>query len=67
MKLHKIRTGNREDLEDKKYTLSIGVSLGNKWFTIENIIDLIRWSLPRTKYDLVVYVGDSIHAINLVG
>ena len=34
MELYKIRGGNKEDLENKKYTLSVGISLGNKWFTI---------------------------------
>lgn len=65
MELHKIRGGTIENLESKKYTLSIGVSLGNKWFTVENILELIKWSLPLTKDEIVVYVGDSIHAINL--
>ena len=65
MNLHKIRGGNKEDLENKKYTLSVGISLGNKWFTTENIIELIKWSLQNTKDNVIVYIGDSIHAINL--
>lgn len=65
MNLHKIRGGTIEDLEAKKYRLSIGISLGNKWFTVPHIIELIRWALSYTHENVVVYVGDSIHAINL--
>ncbi|OHA86337.1 MAG: hypothetical protein A3A90_00070 [Candidatus Zambryskibacteria bacterium RIFCSPLOWO2_01_FULL_35_19] len=65
MELYKIRGGNKEDLENKKYTLSVGISLGNKWFTTENVIELIKWSLQNSKDDVIVYIGDSIHAINL--
>lgn len=65
MQLHKIRGGNIQDLENKKYNIGVGISLGNKWFTVPNIIGLIRWSLLHTRKDVVVYVADSIHAINL--
>lgn len=65
MNLHKIRGGNLDDLNDKKYNIGVGISLGNKWFTVENIIGLIQWCLPRTREYVVVYVADSIHVINL--
>ncbi len=65
MQLHTIRGGSRERLEAKEYRLSIGVSLGNKWFVKDNIIELIRWSLSNSTDSIVVYVGDSIHAINI--
>ncbi len=65
MELHLVRGGSREDLEDKKYNIGVGISLGNKWFSVENILELIRWALPRTRESVVVYAADSIHAINL--
>lgn len=65
MELHTIRGGNRTTLEARRYNLGIGVSLGNKWFTTENIIRLIRWSLQYTREDVLVHIVDTIHAINI--
>ncbi len=65
MELISIRSGSIGKLRNKEYVLSIGISLGNKWFTPENIAELIKWSLKYSKEKVVIYVGDSIHAINL--
>jgi tRNA-dependent cyclodipeptide synthase len=65
LKLQQIRSGCKEDLENKNYNLGIGISLGSKWHTVSNIIQLIKWSLYYTRENVVVYVADSIHAINL--
>lgn len=65
MKLYGIRGGTREDLEAKKYTIGVGISLGNKWFTVDNIVDLVKWSLEYSRGKVIVYVADSIHAINI--
>lgn len=65
MELYKIRSGTLEELKNKNYTIGVGVSLGNKWFTVENILELTKWSLPLTKDKVIIYVADSIHAINL--
>lgn len=65
MKLHKIRGGTEEELEKDAYTICLGLSLGNRWFTPENIITLMQWALPRTRDFLVVCPADEIHAINL--
>lgn len=65
MNLYTIRGGNKEDLEAKKYTIGIGISLGNKWFSVENIMGLIKWSIQYSKDKVIVYVADSIYAINL--
>jgi len=66
MKLHHIRGGNLIDLENKNYTIGIGISLGNKWFTPENIVEQIKWALQYSKKEVVVYVADSIHTINIM-
>lgn len=52
-------------MESKEYNIGIGVSLGNKWFTVENIVELAKWALPYTRERVIVYVADSIHAINV--
>ena len=60
-----MRGGNIADLEAKKYTIGVGISLGNKWFTPENIIEVAKWSLEHSTGKVVIYAADSIHAINL--
>ncbi len=65
MELHNIRGGTKEALFSKQYNIGIGISLGNKWFTPENILEQTQWALQFTKEYVIVYVADSIHAINL--
>jgi len=65
MQLYSITGGNIEDLNNKQYNIGVGISLGNKWFSVENIVELVKWSFKYTKENVVVYVADSIHAINL--
>lgn len=65
MNLLSIRGGSLSDLENKQYNIGVGVSLGNKWFTVDNTIGLIDWSLRYSKGTVIVYVADTIHAINL--
>jgi tRNA-dependent cyclodipeptide synthase len=65
MELRTMRGGSRAELKAGCYTIGIGISLGNKWFTTENITELVRWALPLSKDRVIVYVADSIHAINL--
>lgn len=64
MELHQIRGGTREELEAKAYNIGVGISLGSKWFTPENIVELTKWSLQYTREQVIVYVADSIHSIN---
>ena len=65
MELKKIRSGNKDLLINKEYNIGVGISLGNKWFTPENIFGLIEFSLEYTKRRVVVYVADTIHAVNI--
>lgn len=65
MKLLGIYSGTEEALLNKKYDIGVGISLGNKYFTPEKVLESIKWALQYTKNHLVVYVADSIHAINL--
>ena len=50
---------------ERKYNIGVGISLGNKWFTVENSIALTKWALEHTKECVVVCVADSINAINM--
>ena len=65
MELGITRGGSKQDLLDKKYRIAVGISLGNKWFTPANIVEATKWSLAHTKDLVIVYVADTIHAINL--
>lgn len=65
MELHSIRGGLKQDVLDKRFNIGVGISLGNKWFTPENIVSATKWALEHTKEYVIVYVADYIHAINL--
>lgn len=65
MQLYKIRGGDQESLTQKKYNIGVGISLGNKWYTVDNIVAQVKWSLEYTNHHVIVYVADSIHAINI--
>lgn len=64
MELYRIRGGTEAELQAKAYAIGVGISLGNKWFTSESIVELVKWSLPYSRGPVIVYVADSIHAIN---
>lgn len=42
MKLYTVRGGNKKAVYDKAYTIGVGISLGNKWFSPQNILELIE-------------------------
>jgi len=65
MRLYNVYGGLREELESREYRIGIGVSLGNPWFEPRNILDLTRWCLRFTRDVVVIYVADTIHAINI--
>lgn len=53
------------ELEEKAYTIEIGISLGNKWFTPNTVAEQTAWALRYTKDVVVICVADTIHAINI--
>jgi tRNA-dependent cyclodipeptide synthase len=65
MEFHSVHGGTKEALLNHEYNIGVGISLGNKWFTIENTLELTKWALGYTRDFVVIYVADSIHAINL--
>lgn len=55
---------NESDLRSKKFNIFIGVSLGNKYFSKENIKDYLLWALENTKEKVAILIPDKIHSIN---
>lgn len=54
----------KEHILNKKFNVLIGISLGNKFFSKENIEAYIKWALDNTKENVVILIPDKIHAIN---
>ncbi len=54
-----------EEVSGKKHNIWIGVSLGNSYFTKENIEQYIKWALQNTKEKVLVVLPDMLHAVNL--
>lgn len=65
MKIVKYLNTTKEETESKKFNIWIGVSLGNKYFTKENIRQYLEWALSYSRDDILVAIPDRIHAINL--
>lgn len=65
MELYQTRGCHKNDVELKKYNIGVAISLGNKWFSIDNIEKLVEWSLLHTRENVIIYIADSIHGINL--
>ena len=55
----------KEEVESRKFNIWIGISIGNKKFTKEAVRQYIEWGLDCTKEDILVVIGDKLHALNL--
>jgi len=55
---------SEQEIQSKKFNIFVGISLGNKYFTKENIKKYILWALENTKDDVLVLIADKNHAIN---
>ncbi len=64
MKIQKTFNTTKEEIESKKFNIFIGISLGNKWFTKENLREYLNWALEHTKDKVLFWIGDKIQAIN---
>jgi len=65
MKIKNYLNTTQKEVNSKKFSIWIGISLGNKFFTKENIREYILWALEKTKDDILVVIGDNLHSINL--
>lgn len=54
-----------EEIANKNHNIWLGISLGNKYFTKENIDKYIKWAVDNTKKEVLIVVADMLHAINL--
>ena len=64
MRIQKIINTSLEEIKSKKYNIYIGISLGNKWFSKENLEKYMNWSLEHTKEKVLFLIADKIQAIN---
>ncbi len=64
MKILTYLNTNKNEVESKKYNIWVGISLGNRFFTRENIKKYLEWALEYTKNDVLVVIGDRLQAIN---
>jgi len=64
MKIKTYLNCNEQEIKSKKFNIFVGISLGNKYFTKENVKKYILWALENTKDDVLVLIADKNHAIN---
>jgi len=64
MRIESYLNCSQQLIEAKKYNIFIWISLGNKYFSKENIEKYILWALDNTKTNVVILLADLIHAIN---
>ncbi len=54
-----------DEVQKKSHNIWLGISLGNKYFTKENIAEYIKWAMNNTKNEVLVVIADALHAVNL--
>lgn len=59
-----VRGATEKEVKSGKFNIYVGISLGNKWFTKENIKQHVLWALKYTKEKVGLLVADTLHAIN---
>lgn len=64
MKIKKYLNTTSEEVKAKNSNIFIGISLGNKYFSKENIRDYLLWALENTKEKVAVLIPDKIHSVN---
>lgn len=64
MKIKTYLNTNEKEVKSKKFNIFIGISLGNRYFSKENIKKYILWAIENTKNDVLVLIADQNHAIN---
>ncbi len=64
MRIKIVRGASKSEVEAKNFNIYIGISLGNKWFSKENIENYLLWTLGHTKSKVSILIADTLHAIN---
>jgi tRNA-dependent cyclodipeptide synthase len=65
MKIQTYLNTTKEKVEAKEYNIWFGISLGNKYFSKENLEKCIPWLVDHSKDRLLIVIADDIHAINI--
>lgn len=55
---------NKDEVSARQFNIWIGISLGNSYFSRENVRKYIEWAVEYTKDDVLVVIADEIQAIN---
>ena len=55
---------SQKEVESKTHNIFIGISLGNRHFTLDNIKDWLDWSLKNTKEYVLLLIADELQSIN---
>ncbi len=64
MKIYSVVGADEEEIYEKRFNIYLGVSLGNKWFTKDNIMEHLEFALKYTREKVGVVIADKLHAIN---
>ena len=64
MRITDYRNATSQEVMQKKYNPWIGISLGNKYFTIEHLEGYVRSCLKIAREGILVIIADEPHAIN---
>lgn len=64
MKITAYLNTTEEEVFAKKFNIIIGISLGNKYFTRENVRDYLLWAIENTNERVAVLIPDKIHTVN---
>jgi tRNA-dependent cyclodipeptide synthase len=64
MRIVKYLNTSEKEVYSKQLNIIIGISLGNKYFTKENVRDYLFWAIANTKERIAVLIPDKIHAVN---
>lgn len=48
----------------KNFNIIIGISIGNKYFTKDNVRNYLLWAVENTKKKVAVLIPNKIHAVN---
>ncbi len=59
-----VRGASLKEVQDKKFNIYVGISLGNKWFTKSHLKENLLWCLQYTKNRAGLLIGDTLHSIN---
>jgi len=64
MRVGEIYGTTLEKILNREHNIYIGISMGNRYFSKENIEAYIEWGLRCTRENLIVFIADSIQSYN---